>query len=196
MICNKCNNGLPDDSKFCQYCGNKIEARPSEPVNAFYNQTSQTVGNIYNVAYQQPKRVKLPKTRYCSKCGSLIDNETKKCIGCGKQYLKGIKINKYTITIGALSMAIFVSIIINIMQFNKIDDLSWKLNYYGKKSYGTTSYSGNKEYNFYKKYAVLIDKNSKKYHRYGCTDFDDSYFWIYNVAAAEQKGYTACPKCN
>lgn len=26
MICNKCNHKLPDDSEFCQYCGNKIEA--------------------------------------------------------------------------------------------------------------------------------------------------------------------------
>lgn len=24
MICNKCTNKLPDDSEFCQYCGNKI----------------------------------------------------------------------------------------------------------------------------------------------------------------------------
>lgn len=25
MICNKCNHKLPDDSEFCQYCGNKVE---------------------------------------------------------------------------------------------------------------------------------------------------------------------------
>ena len=25
MICNKCNHNIPDDSEFCQYCGNKLE---------------------------------------------------------------------------------------------------------------------------------------------------------------------------
>ncbi len=25
MICNRCNNNLPDDSEFCQYCGKKLE---------------------------------------------------------------------------------------------------------------------------------------------------------------------------
>ena len=25
MICSKCNHTLPDDSEFCQYCGERIE---------------------------------------------------------------------------------------------------------------------------------------------------------------------------
>jgi hypothetical protein len=31
MKCNKCNHLLPDDSEFCQYCGNKIEAAADVP---------------------------------------------------------------------------------------------------------------------------------------------------------------------
>lgn len=25
MFCNKCSHKLPDDSEFCQYCGNKLQ---------------------------------------------------------------------------------------------------------------------------------------------------------------------------
>ena len=41
MICNKCNRILSDDSKFCQYCGNKIASVKEETI-AKYN----TVNNV------------------------------------------------------------------------------------------------------------------------------------------------------
>lgn len=49
---------------------------------------------------------------------------------------------------------------------------------------------------FYEKYAALVNENSKKYHTYWCEDFDSSGFWIYNIDAAEDIGYYACPKCH
>ena len=34
MVCNKCNHILPDDSMFCQYCGNKITVDETKNVSA------------------------------------------------------------------------------------------------------------------------------------------------------------------
>ena len=30
MICEKCNKNIDDDSKFCSFCGNKIEKKVEE----------------------------------------------------------------------------------------------------------------------------------------------------------------------
>lgn len=49
---------------------------------------------------------------------------------------------------------------------------------------------------FYEEYVVVVpDDGSELYHTYGCDHFDDSYFWAFNLAAAEQKGYAPCPYC-
>ena len=36
----------------------------------------------------RPNEVPTPKNRFCKYCGNLIDPETKKCTGCGKQFFK------------------------------------------------------------------------------------------------------------
>ena len=54
------------------------------------------VSPVVRPAQATPKTVAAPvqqvtkqgKSKYCSKCGSAINNQTKKCTGCGKQYFQ------------------------------------------------------------------------------------------------------------
>jgi len=125
------------------------------------------------------------KVRFCKMCGSQINSETKKCSGCGKQYFKGIKFNKFFTMTFILSIVMLISVILNIVQFVKMNELSKDKKYY-------------KRYlNFYEKHtAIVSDDGSKKYHIYGCDDLDTSSFLIYNCNASVVKGYSACSKCN
>lgn len=48
---------------------------------------------------------------------------------------------------------------------------------------------------FYEAHAACVNENSNYYHKYGCKNFDDSSFWIYNEEAAKAEGYKPCPNC-
>ena len=50
---------------------------------------------------------------------------------------------------------------------------------------------------FYEKYIVVVsDDGTKQYHTYGCSKFDGSSFWAFNIDAAVDKGYSPCSYCN
>lgn len=52
------------------------------------------------------------------------------------------------------------------------------------------------ELNFYEHYAVIVTEADNYYHQYDCPYLnDDNGFWIYNISAAEDCGYTPCPYC-
>ncbi len=115
MICNKCNQSLPDDSEFCQYCGEKLESLANNeetvinPTPVIENtQVAKVTPEIHTsgekLCIQQELSFEditpIPaldkadkKKRFCKMCGGLIDLETKKCTSCGKQYFKFPKIN-------------------------------------------------------------------------------------------------------
>ena len=51
------------------------------------------------------------------------------------------------------------------------------------------------EYLFFHRYAVITTTTGKKYHRYGCYHIKGRSFYIFNIEAAEGRGYTPCLDC-
>lgn len=100
MKCTKCGYDLPADSEFCQYCGARLEKAAVVPANSAVAEQKVTeipaVSPVMPAVQAQPvsPKEKTVKKRYCSRCGSLIDSETKVCTGCGKKYFKGIRLSK------------------------------------------------------------------------------------------------------
>lgn len=130
---------------------------------------------------EQEVKIEAPSpknTRYCSRCGGEIDANTKQCTQCGKQYFKGF--TKTGIALIVLSALLLISIIINLIQAS---DISWYKDRIGDAA------------SFYDEHAVCVSNINDFYHKYGCSKFDDSEFWIFNVEYAEYLGYEPCPYC-
>lgn len=189
MLCQKCSKAIPDDSDFCPLCGERI------------------------ITDTNPTPNKKTKKKFCKKCGGEIDSSIKKCSSCGKQYFK---ISKSFVAILFLVLIVVVLISLNIYQYtnsiqtkteyektiqeqsDRIDSKDARISSLEDKNLELIKekYENSSALNFYETYAVIVPSNgTKKYHKYGCEDLDDSSFRIYNIAAAENQGYYACSKC-
>lgn len=173
--------------------------------------TKAPAGFIFNNPVTQVKPVKKKekpiKTKYCSRCGSVVDNKTKVCTGCGKKYFKGIRFNKFSITVIILSLAFITSVIVNICQYNEIDYLSWREGYLEDQVSDLNDKVDDLEdekwenwakLNFYDNAVVIVgDDGTDVYHKYGCSKLDTSNgYWILNEEAADYRGYDRCSRCN
>ncbi len=140
---------------------------------------------------------KKSKVRFCKLCGGQIDSQTKKCSGCGKQHFKGIKFNKFSNATLVLSVVILISIILNIVQFVKIDSLNYstKMLRYEISKLEKENYETVITFLNYGDYIVAVNDNSPKYHTRACEDFDESSFSLYSITAAEESEYYACSIC-
>ena len=52
------------------------------------------------------------------------------------------------------------------------------------------------ENNFYHWHACIVTESGTVYHEYGCPYLNYDSFWIYNIEAAESRGYEPCSYCN
>lgn len=315
MLCNICNHKLPDDSEFCQYCGNKIEKINSVstenisivqenyinssnyendenfgliPYNPIYTLTLKSVngqkeylnklytengekikwnrrgsvcvkgingmvdvydtylpsGLLYKTLYfnmygerestkapygfvlnnskyieKESRKQKVVKTKYCSFCGMLIDNESKKCTGCGKQYFNGIKINKLFVII-LLSVLLISSVVLNAVQLiagnqvkqeldvalgknnkllNEVANLESKVkSKESEVSKLAKQVASQKELvEFIDNYVVFEENDgTNRYHKFNCKKFKKNKFYVYNLSQAGTWGTYPCPSCH
>lgn len=72
---------------------------------------------------QKQKKKKAPKVRYCSRCGSLIDSETKKCTGCERQYFRGIRFKKPTFVVVILVLLLVAVSTLGAWQYKNVQEM-------------------------------------------------------------------------
>ena len=125
MNCNQCNQKIPENSLFCTHCGKKIEKSIPMPVTEPACDTQYTVQETLR-CQSSAKKNKI-KTRYCSRCGALIDTASKQCTGCGKQYFKGIRFNKFSFSAFILTLVLLGSILTNIYLSVQVRDMQTKI---------------------------------------------------------------------
>lgn len=180
--------------------------------------TKAPVGFVLNnptvQAKPSPKKEKPVKTKYCSRCGSVVDNKTKTCTGCGKRYFRGLRLTKFSVTIIILALIIAtvstlcVLLYVNTQELkNEINDLerqvSTKLSTINRLENEVDDLEDEKWENwdkifFFDYHAEIVgDDGTKMYHKYGCDKLDtDDGFWIFNTEAADGRGYKECPHCH
>lgn len=151
--------------------------------------TKAPVGFVLNDVslrrFAKYKKEKEIKTKYCSRCGSKIDNQNKICTGCGRKYFK-IRLNKFSLKILIMSVVIAVLAILNIFQCINIQNLQKEIE------------ALETQVQFYDRTIVIAaNDGTKRYHKYGCVVLDKtSSYAILNVYTARSRGYAECPYCH
>ena len=158
--------------------------------------------------------------KFCKLCGCKIHTKNKICPSCGEQNLKGTVFSGKSVAIVVLSLVVIAVATLCAFEYSnikqqskyiqnledKIDDLEEQIitNQSTIDELESTIdslkfdlYEYEEIVDFVDEYVVFVeDDGTNQYHKYECYRFVGEYFWAYNVDAAKNKGYHACPVCN
>lgn len=163
--------------------------------------------------------------RYCNVCGSLIDPDTGRCAGCGKQYLH-LTIKQYAVILSTICTILLITTTIYYVRSenykHKIEKLNESIseientitrkdstiaNLKAENAMYLTQIEKLKTKNedlsgklsFYDSHVVFIPNYSNLYHKYDCFLFalvkETTPFLAYNTEQAKSKGYSPCLMC-
>lgn len=140
-----------------------------------------------------PQSGKSAKRKYCSRCGSAIDSKTKKCSGCGKQYFRGLRFTKFSVTVIILALVIAALSTLCVLQSKTIENMETKVSDLEDEKRDNRA-----KLNFFDNYVEIVPNDgTRKYHKWGCSKLDTSNgFWIFNTAAAAEDDYKKCLYCH
>lgn len=174
----------------------------------------------HEAAKKENKKEK--KKKYCSICGTLIDTQTKKCTGCGKQYANKNTIS-HCITVGVLLAICLYLAVTTIYFYGKCD--YWYCMYQSEQTTHNEQYTplfedytslltNKKIVGMYNVEVVNVSDN-KRYHVVGSNCWEQDGYdnaetnsgklaqhlrekastKIWTAEYANEQGYHPCPKC-
>lgn len=99
--------------------------------------TSESTNGINNVADKATINDQPPQTRYyCSNCGGLIDDNTRKCTECGKQHSKRLSKNAIILIVASVLLICIVAVfaLVGIFADNSNDLIEYESYYVGVRT--------------------------------------------------------------
>lgn len=195
-----------------------IRAKAKDRMQLKHNYSMILTSTIKNEKPHAGRQV----SRFCKRCGSQIDPETKKCTGCGKQYPYFSEKLFWRVFTPVICIVLAIVIILQYnnnqlwinayndqqdritKQAQKIEDQEDTISIYesdinDKLSKISALEQGNEELrdktNFMDYYIVIVGADEKYYHKYGCPRLNKSTFLAFNIDAAKGEGYKPCPYC-